>query len=170
MKNYLWSESFAQLYSRCLTLFQKGNSDFSSYYTEADLAFLRAIGHKPREFYDYVEDHGPDFPASTALLVAAVRRDYFLNVQAGVQSTFEIRPQDLPGRDTTLEGIPWLPRILTKARAKLRGELDPDIMYGCGGDRLFLSERDLHPADFLRMVWAAGENDAALALAVLARK
>jgi hypothetical protein len=27
-------------------------------------------------------------------------------------------------------------------------------MYGCGGDRRFLKEHDIHPADFLRMVWA----------------
>ena len=55
----------------------------------------------------------------------------------------------------------YLPRILKKARHKLRGELDPDIMFGCGGDRNFLSSHgDIHPADFLRNVWAAGDDDA----------
>ncbi|TLD70649.1 hypothetical protein FEM03_10040 [Phragmitibacter flavus] len=56
--------------------------------------------------------------------------------------------------------MPWLPRIIAKAEAKLRGEMDPDIMFGCGGDRAFLSEVGIHPADFLRMIWAAkGDQD-----------
>jgi hypothetical protein len=33
--------------------------------------------------------------------------------------------------------------------------MHPDIMYGCGGDRAFLSKHNIHPADFLREVWAA---------------
>jgi hypothetical protein len=32
-------------------------------------------------------------------------------------------------------------------------------MFGCGGDRAFLMACDVHPADFLRHVWAAGEDD-----------
>ena len=58
----------------------------------------------------------------------------------------------------------YLPRILAKARAKLRGELDPDIMFCCGGDRNFLKKHGaIPPADFLRHVWAAGDNDLKLA-------
>ena len=34
-----------------------------------------------------------------------------------------------------IDGIAWLPRILVKARLKLRGEMPADLMYGCGGDR-----------------------------------
>ena len=50
----------------------------------------------------------------------------------------------------------YLPRIIKKAEAKLKGELDPDMMFGCGGDRRFLSTHgDIQPADFLRHVWAA---------------
>jgi len=32
-------------------------------------------------------------------------------------------------------------------------------MYCCGGDRKFLRKYSIHPADFLRNVWAAGDND-----------
>jgi hypothetical protein len=42
----------------------------------------------------------------------------------------------------------------------LRGELDPNTMYSCGGDRAFLKRHDIAPADFLRAVWSAGEDDA----------
>ena len=67
---------------------------------------------------------------------------------------------DLPLREAELEGIAWLPRILVKARAKLRGELHPDIMYCCGGDFAFLRGQDVAPADFLRVIWASGGDDA----------
>jgi hypothetical protein len=80
------------------------------------------------------------------------------------------RVEDLPTFGDVLEGIDYLPRILAKARAKLRGELDPDIMFGCGGDRNFLLKHgDIHPADFLRHVWAAGDEDHKIADLVRSR-
>ena len=85
-------------------------------------------------------------------------------VQKGVESTKVVKPADLPPKDEALDGIVWLPRIIAKAEAKLRGEMDPDIMYGCGGDRAFLSKHNIHPADFLREVWAA-KGDAQQVLA-----
>jgi hypothetical protein len=33
--------------------------------------------------------------------------------------------------------------------------MDDDTMFGCGGDRAFLEKHKIHPADFLRVVWAA---------------
>ncbi len=69
-----------------------------------------------------------------------------------------------------MNGMAYLPRILAKARAKLRGELDSDLMFGCGGDRRFLKNHgDIHPADFLRQVWAAKEDDQKLAAWVAAQ-
>jgi hypothetical protein len=88
-----------------------------------------------------------------------VRRDYLHVIQNGIPSEVEITRDDLPTFGDTLGNIAYLPRILAKARAKLRGELDPDLMYCCGGDRKFLREHSIHPADFLRNVWAAGDND-----------
>lgn len=166
-----WNERFLQLYDRCLLRYQSGDRDYSGYYTGEDLAFLSAIGHKPREFFDFVEDFGDsaDPPPSSALLVAAVRRDYFLVVQKGVTSKRVLLRDDLPTFGDELDGIAYLPRILAKARAKLRGELDPDIMYGCGGDRRFLRNHgNIHQADFLRRVWAAGDDDRKVAAYVKA--
>jgi hypothetical protein len=91
--------------------------------------------------------------------VAGVRRAYFIEVQKRVPSTHVVSVADLPPKTAEVAGIAWLPRILAKARAKLRGEMDPQIMYGCGGDRAFLKRVDVHPAEFLRKVWEAGEND-----------
>lgn len=160
--NYTWDQEFMALFERCVAKYRSGNQDYNSYYTAADSAFLKSIGCQPREFFDFVEDHasGGDPSPGTALLVAAARRDYFLTIQKGKTSSAVLDPSQLPARDdASLGGIRWLRRIIPKARAKLRGELHPDIMYGCGGDRGFLEQHHVHPADFLRAVWAAGEDD-----------
>ena len=156
-----WNEQFTDLFDRCVTLYRGGNTELGSYYSNEDLQFLRGIGCKPRELFDFIEDYVDerDPTPTTALLIAAVRRDYLEVVQGGQLSEVEITREDLPTFGDTLEEIPYLPRILTKARAKLRGELDPDIMYCCGGDRKFLREHGIHPADFLRHVWAAGDDE-----------
>ena len=158
-----WNASFLALFERCAVVYDGGNKNFESYYSSDDLEFLNSIGYQPREFFDFVEDfceEGNPSP-STALLVAAARRDYFLVVQKGQTSSGpRLTRDDIPSFGATLADIPYLPRILAKARAKLRGELDPDLMYGCGGDRNFLRKNgELHPADFLRQVWASGDDE-----------
>jgi hypothetical protein len=158
-----WNDSFLDLFYRSVTRYEAGDKDYSGYYDEHDSALLKQIGYKPREFFDFVEDFYDDGTpsASTALLVAAVRRDYFTVVMDGKTSSKEFTANDIPTFGDTFDGVPYLPRILVKARAKLRGELDPDLMFGCGGDRNFLGKHNnIHPADFLRQVWAAGDDDA----------
>lgn len=161
-----WNEQFIDLFEHCLSRYQKGDKNFADYYSQDDLQFLKSIGYKPRELFDFIEDLADEKEPSlsTALLIAAVRRDYFLVAQQGQHSDHEITSADLPTFGDTLEGIAYLPRIITKAQAKLRGELDPDIMFGCGGDRSFLRKHgNIHPADFLRHVWASEDDDAKIA-------
>ena len=168
MKNYPWDSIFSNLYERCLDNYRSGNTDYNNWYDEADHDFLKSIGYDPLEFFDYVEDfvvHSDPSP-TTALMIASVRRDYLDVVQDGKLSERNVMPADLPAKDSDLEGYVWLPRILAKARAKLRGELHPESMFCCGGDRAFLREHDIAPADFLRVVWSA-ENDDSKILAYL---
>lgn len=162
--SYSWDSTFAALFNRCLERYRSGDEDFDTYYTGDDLAFLESIGYQKREFFDFVEDFadGGDPSLSTAILVASARRDYLRHVMKGETSERVLDPASLPAKTDELAGFVWLPRILAKARAKLRGELDPNTMYGCGGDRNFLSTHDLAPADFLRAVWAAGDDDDAV--------
>ena len=162
MSNHTWDTTFRRLFDGGIKQFQAGKTDPSTWFSAADLAFLSSIGCTEREFFDFVDDHcrysdGPS--PETALLVAAVRRDYLRTIQKGVKSTRVVQPSELPAKSAAVEGIVWLPRLIAKARAKLRGEMDPDTMYGCGGDRAFFSEHDIHPADLLRVVWAAGDDD-----------
>jgi hypothetical protein len=161
-----WNDTFLALFDRCLAAYRSGDTDFTGYYSADDLQFLASIGCQPREFFDFVEDFGGEGEPSisTALLIAAVRRDYFLTIQNGIPSTTILTGNDLPTFGDELGGMPYLPRILAKGRAKLKGELDPDLMFGCGGDRHFLRNHgDIHPADFLRHLWAAGDDDQKIA-------
>jgi hypothetical protein len=162
----IWNDLFLALFDRCAEHFRNGNREFETYYSSGDLTFLASIGYQPREFFDFVEDFcdGGNPSPSTALLVAAVRREWMLAHPEAPRPTVLLTRDTIPTFGDTIDGIAYLPRILAKARAKLCGALDPDLMYGCGGDRKFLREHgDIHPADFLRAVWNTGDDDAAVA-------
>ena len=163
MTNYQWDSYFVELFDACVDEYDDGNKDFATWFSDDDQAFLDSIGYTQQEFFDFVEDNvnsdGAEPTGTTALLVAAVRRDYFHVIQKGKPSDNVVEASTLPAKSSELDGFVWLPRIISKARAKLKGELDDDTMFGCGGDRAFLTEHDIHPADFLRAVWAAGDDD-----------
>jgi hypothetical protein len=162
MNEYTWVEQFQAVYEKAVTQYRAGQRGAESFFTSDEIAFLAGIGHTAQELYDFAEDavkYGePTF--GTALLIAAVRRDYFLVIQKATPSGKIIRMEDLPPKEAAVAGFAWLPRIIAKAHAKLCGEMPPDLMYGCGGDRNFLQSVRIHPADFLRHVWAAGEDEA----------
>ena len=163
MNDLTWDTTFCELFERCAKLHRGGDTRAVNWYTEADKTFLDSIGCTTQEFFDFVDDHcryGAEGPTpETSLLIAAVRRDYFRVVQKGQRTGKTVPPSELPPKPAAVDGIPWLPRLIVKARAKLRGEMDPDTMFGCGGDRAFFEQHKLHPADFLRVAWAAGDDD-----------
>ncbi len=152
-----WYHELKQLFILASERYRAGERDAQRFFTEEQEAYLAAIGQTAQEIYDFAEDHArggePDW--ETVLLISAARRDYLLTVQNGVTSPRRVATEDLPSKDADLDGIGWLPRLIAKAEAKLRGELPPDLMYGCGGDRRFFHQHGLDPADFLRHVWAA---------------
>jgi len=161
--HYQWDSYFVELFDACVDEYDEGNKDYPTWFSDEDIEFLDSIGHGQREFFDFVEDNvtsGGDGPTgTTALLVAAVRRDYFRVIQKGIRDTTVVPASSLPAKTAELAGLVWLPRIIAKARAKLKGQLDEDTMYCCGGDRDFLTKQNIHPADFLRAVWAAEDDD-----------
>jgi hypothetical protein len=156
-----WTRNLRAVYDKATSLYRDGKRDDATYFSDDEKDFLASIGLRPINVYDYAEDFvtsgEPDW--ETFLLIAAARRDHFLFEQKGLANPEEIRPDQLPPKRATLDGIPWLPRIIQKARCFLEGALCHDIMYCCGGDRHFLREHGLHPADFLRAVATAKGND-----------
>jgi hypothetical protein len=161
MDEYHWADRFRELYDKAVEQYRGGNRAPSSCFNKAETAFLAAIGHSAQELYDFAEDAvkygAPSF--GTALLIASARRDYFLVIQKGKPSRRTITMDGLPAKEAAVDGITWLPRIIAKAHAKLKGEMPAELMFGCAGDRRFLESVNIHPSDFLRYVWAAGDND-----------
>lgn len=91
---------------------------------------------------------------------------YFLEVMGGKPTGRIVPMSKLPPKSATIDGISWLPRLIAKARIKLRGEMDPDLMYGCAGDRPFLRKRHMTLPEFLQLVWDKGEDDRGIVEAV----
>lgn len=155
-----WAVDFRDVYQSALEKFHAGVRVPERLFNENEQSFLQSIGCTAQELYDFVEDldkYGePSF--ETTLLITSVRRDYFLYVQKAEPTGQLISMDGLPPKEAELGGFAWLPRIIEKARAKLRGEMPADLMYGCAGDRRFLKSVNIHPADFLREVWAADRD------------
>jgi len=165
MPHYTFPQQFRAVYDRAVALYADGKRGADAFFDAGELAFLKSNGLTAQHLYDYAEDHngyegepGPDH----ALTIETIRRDYFLNAQRGIPSSDVLDEASLPGKDETVRSIAWLPRLLPKARAKLRGELPPSLMYCCGGDRRFFKEYDILPAEFLNLVWRHETNDDAV--------
>jgi len=160
MTTTTWEQTFAELFKSAVDKYRKGHEKASGLVDAKGRAFLQSIGYTEQEFFDFVEDFakGGEPTLPTALKIASVRRDYFLQEQKGKPSSHHISMDKLPAKDAEVEGIGWLPRLIPKAEAKLRGEMPPDLMYGCGGDRKFFKTHRIDPAQFLRKVWSAQGN------------
>lgn len=172
MNHFAFPQQFRALYDKAVGLYAKGQRGADTYFTPDELAWLAANGINAQHMYDYAEDHngyGGEPGFENALSIEIVRRDYFLNVQQGKPSTARLDDSSLPAKTDAVRGIAWLPRLLPKARAKLRGELPPSLMYCCGGDRRFLKEHNILPAEFLAVLWRNENNEAAVVDWVAAR-
>lgn len=171
MKHYDFAPKFRALYDRAAGLYARGQRGAATFFTPLELDWLEAHGMTAQNLYDYAEDHveygepGPD----QALAIESVRRDYFVNVQGSRRSTAVLDAEQIPAKADAVRGIEWLPRLIPKAKAKLRGELPPTLMYGCGGDRRFFKTHDIMPAEFLTLVWRH-EHDAGAIVEWVARR
>lgn len=165
MSHYDFAAQFRVAYDQAVKLYGSGQRGADTFFDEPQRAFLERNGITPQHVYDYAEDHngyGGEPGFGRALTIETVRRDYFLNVQQGRPSSRVLDDATLPAKSDAVRGIEWLPRIIPKALAKLRGELPPSIMYCCGGDRKFLKTHDIFPAEFLAVVWRHEHDEPAI--------
>lgn len=172
MNHYTYQKTLKTIWENSVAAYKAGQRDPKSFFDRATVTELATIGLNTMDVYDYAEDYvnhgGPDF--ETFLMICEARRDYFLTVQGGKLSNKVLDSSTLPAKTDEVAGIVWLPRIMPKAIAKLRGELPSDTMYGCSGDQRFFKEHDIHPAEFLRAAWAYENDMKKLVNWVLARK
>ncbi|MEM9025985.1 MAG: DUF5069 domain-containing protein [Verrucomicrobiota bacterium] len=161
MQGYHYLTQIEALWQHAVAQYREGQREPDDLFSPEQLQIITENGFKVMDFFDAAEDFvssgEPDF--ATFVATNDVRRNFFLIEQRGIHANFEISIDDLPAKNADMDGIVWLPRILPKARAKLQGALPPEIMYGCGGDRRFFKTHDLHPAEFLQVVWRAGDDD-----------
>ena len=165
MNHFDFPKKFRALHDQAVAKYGAGQRGAETFFNAEEKAFLAANGIAPQHVYDYAEDfhgYGGDPGLENALGIELVRRDYFLNAQGGHASATVLDPATMPAKTDTARGIGWLPRLLPKARAKLRGEMPPSMMYCCGGDRGFFKEQNILPAEFLAVVWRHGDDDAAI--------
>jgi hypothetical protein len=168
MKTNDWEKTFREVFARGMTAWKEGRVTPQTMFEARDLKFLASIGSTAQELFDFVDDlqrYGePD--VETALAIAAIRRNYFLHVLQGRPARQQASMNDLPAKTDAVDGIAWLPRLIAKARLKLRGEMPDDLMYGCGGDRAFAHERNIELPWFLELVRDAGDDDRRIVNAV----
>jgi Domain of unknown function (DUF5069) len=171
MFHYVFPQTFQKLYAQALHNYAEGRRSSDSFFDAEQTAWLTANGLSAQVLYDYVEDFnsGGEPSYDQALQIETIRRDYFFNEQQGQPSTTVADPSKWPAKTEAINGIEWLPRILPKVRAKLRGELPTTLMYSCGGDRRFFKANDILPAEFLSLAWRFEGNDAAVIAWVIAR-
>ena len=164
MKHYDFADRFRALYDKAVQLYGAGQRGADTFFDANEKTLLAANGITAQHLYDYAEDHndGGEPGYDRALTIEMVRRNYFFNVQGAKPSSHVLDETRLPAKDAAVHGIEWLPRIIPKAKAKLRGELPASLMYCCGGDRRFFKEHDIHPAEFLSLVWRLENDDAAI--------
>jgi|TARA_B110000438_G_C15617956_1_gene565237 hypothetical protein len=154
MDHYHYLSTLRSVWESAVASYRGGVNAAGDMFSDEQSAFLHSIGATEQEVFDFVEDYvsggDPDFDTFAA--VTDKRRNYFLQVQNGQHSKHVVQDADLPAKTEELDGIVWLPRIIMKAKAKLKGEMNPNLMFSCGGDRRFLKSANLHAAEFLSLV------------------
>lgn len=167
-----WNDGFMSLLRDAVARYhERPQTSAHNFFLPAEVELLAEMGYTPEEMHAYVQDYAVlgDPSPSTILLIAAARRTFFLTAQRGISGNAKpVRANDLPPADDDFQGIPYLPRIIRKAEAKLHGTLDAGLMYYDEQDRTFLREHgNIHPADFLYLAWTAHGDKQKMVKAVL---
>lgn len=164
---------------RLMTLFREAAERYlinphtgaERFFLPDEAEFLLSIGLRTEDLYHLVVDYatlGEPSPSS-ALLIVAQRRTFFLTTQRGISgNTTEVKAAALPAETEEFQEIAYLPRIIRKAETMLFGTLDKNLMFPDAKDREFLrTHGGIHPADFLQLVSSAHGDRQKIVSAVL---
>ncbi len=167
-----WNDRFMTLFQDAVERYHLNpQAPVERFFLPEELEFLTSIGSHAAEMHSYVQEYATKGEPSpgTVLLIAAARRSFFMTQLRGMSGNAQpVRARDLPSENEEFQEIAYLPRIISKATAKLYGTLDPTVMYYCEKDRQFLREHgNIPPADFLYLTWWARGDKQKLVLHVL---
>lgn len=167
-----WNDRYMTLFREAAERFlMNPHASTERFFLPDEAEFLGSIGMKTEEMHHHIADYctlGEPSP-STALLVAAQRRSFFLTTQRGISgNAAEVKAASLPAETEEFQEIPYLPRLIRKAEATLFGTLDKALHFPDAKDRDFLrTHGSIHPADFLALVSAARGDRQKIVSAVL---
>src|SRR4030095_4634254 len=111
-----WQNQFRTVFNRGVAAWKQDRKSPATMFEPDDVKFLATIGCTAQELFDFVDDlqrYGePDF--QTALKIAALRRDYFLNVLKGKSTGRVASMDDLPAKTDEGERTPGVHRFTEK--------------------------------------------------------
>lgn len=134
--------------------YKAGCRDPKAILSSENLAELTSQGLSAQFLYDCVDDLARYGEPSleTFVALAQIRIHYFTDILKGRHAATEAPESSLPPKAAEFQGVAWLPRIIEKAQRFLGGSLCPEIMYGCAGDRKFLSTYGATLPGFLEII------------------
>ena len=167
-----WNDKFMTMFRAAVARFHaQPQTPSDHFFLPEECKFLSEIGYKESEMYAYIKAYATkgDPSPSTVLLIAAMRRSFFITSQRGIFGNAQpVTEEDLPSETDDYQGIVYLPRMIRKAEAKLHGTLGEGLMYYCEQDREFLrTHGGIHPADFLHLTWTAHGDKQRMITAVI---
>ena len=132
MTDGVWKIIFRDLFFAGVKRYESGRKSPESMFEPDEIAFLESIGCSTQEMFDFCDDYvrWGDVIYEHVEALQAVRREHFLNTLNRQPAAREMELNEFPAKTDEVEGIAWLPRPITKARAKLAGNLPADLMYG----------------------------------------
>lgn len=168
-----WNDRYMTLFREAAERYLTNpHASTERFFLPDETEFLSSIGMRAEEMHHHIADYCTlgEPSLSTALLVAAQRRSFFLTTQRGISgNAAEVKASSLPAETEEFQEIPYLPRLIRKAEATLFGTLDKALHFPDTKDRDFLrTHGGIHPADFLALVSAARGDRQKIVSAVLA--
>jgi hypothetical protein len=130
--NENWRQQFHELFFTGVKRYEAGRQSPETMFEPEDIAFLESIGCSALEMFDFCDDYvrWGDVIYEHVEELQAVRLDHFKNTLNRQPAKHRMAMDEFPAKSDEVEGIAWLPRLITKARAKLAGNFPADLMYG----------------------------------------
>ena len=127
-----WKIRFREVFDAGVQRRKEGCNDPGVMFESPELAFLESIGCTAQEMFDFCDDYvrWDDVIYEHVEELQAVRLKHYQTTLNREPADRQMSMDEFPAKSDEAEGIAWLPRLITKARAKLAGSLPADLMYG----------------------------------------
>ena len=108
-------------------------------------------------FFDYAEDAVNNAPSINRSVIEQVRREYYLHIQKALLRQTEFRPPNSPPKAMPSTGLLGYHASCQKPEGSFSAIRRDNVLLWWRPN--FLATHDIHPAEFLRIVWANLDDD-----------